>query len=503
MKIILLLITVMLLMVGAEARYSPGLEIAENENITLDGGQIINFQTTGIYNIQTFGADGSDSTGDGQEIQDAINYTNSAGGGYLFAPPGTYLIDFRSYDANDVVPGNMLRTKSNVHLIGVPGKTIFKVADGMRNSTHSCCILYDFNASRCVENWSIEGITFDGNIAHNDVQTGWTSTYDCIGANNAANYIIRNCVFQNMIGRWAIFNNVGTGTNYVKNNRVIGRWGNLSVVPDWTAIYLSGDDIFADQNLIAPDDEPCNSSTGIELHPTKTGTASGNIIRNTSCGIFLSSDNGNGIRGWIENNRLEISETGIATWNFGGNVIDLVDIEHNTISYIAKLAWVGHGIDISHTHGANNGHTDNAYIHGNDIISIDGSPVWGITSQDCINVTVSGNTVIGPNKGGIVLLNNAALSSKYFTVDHNILKNCGQLPYGLGASIWATLQYNLTQIRIVGNDIQGGAAYAAYVFSDNTPTVDVTIKGNVATGTTGCTAGIVGTKVIQTNGTVF
>lgn len=41
MKIILLLMAVMLLMTGADARYSPGLEMVEDGNITFNGGQLI------------------------------------------------------------------------------------------------------------------------------------------------------------------------------------------------------------------------------------------------------------------------------------------------------------------------------------------------------------------------------------------------------------------------------------------------------------------------------
>lgn len=64
MKIILLLMAVMLLMTGADARYSPGLEIAEGENITLDGGEIKNFQADGIVNVKAYGAVGDGSTDD-------------------------------------------------------------------------------------------------------------------------------------------------------------------------------------------------------------------------------------------------------------------------------------------------------------------------------------------------------------------------------------------------------------------------------------------------------
>lgn len=51
MRIILLLMAVMLLMTGADARYSPGLEIAEGENITLHDGSVTNLSVSGGYII--------------------------------------------------------------------------------------------------------------------------------------------------------------------------------------------------------------------------------------------------------------------------------------------------------------------------------------------------------------------------------------------------------------------------------------------------------------------
>lgn len=86
MKIILLLVAIMLLVAGgAEARYSPGLEIATGESITLAEGHIKNASTDEYQNIETFGAIGDNST----DCTDAIEAAMAAGGKILI-PPGTF-----------------------------------------------------------------------------------------------------------------------------------------------------------------------------------------------------------------------------------------------------------------------------------------------------------------------------------------------------------------------------------------------------------------------------
>jgi len=86
---ILLIALVLLFFGGAEAKYSPGLEIAEDGNITLDGGEIKNFQADGIVNVKAYGAVGDGSTDDTSAIS-AAQTAAEASSRKIYLPAGDY-----------------------------------------------------------------------------------------------------------------------------------------------------------------------------------------------------------------------------------------------------------------------------------------------------------------------------------------------------------------------------------------------------------------------------
>lgn len=150
MKIILLLITVMLLMVGADARYSPGLEIAEGENITLDGGYIVNAKTEGMLPFVTVGqGTGNNYVTDGSSDEDQINAAIESGAGLIFLTSPTYTCD-----------GSINTTNHNVV---IAGRSMF--------STH-----IDSTASTAITMWNVgtdnacglQSLTVHGNGIGND-----------------------------------------------------------------------------------------------------------------------------------------------------------------------------------------------------------------------------------------------------------------------------------------------------------------------------------------------
>lgn len=122
-----------------------------NEGKLLDKGSI-------VYSVKAYGATGDGSTDDTTTIQAAIDAANTAGGGTVFFPEGTYI-------------STLLTMYSNVHLVGVgPTGTTVK----LKNSTNTALIQGDDfetlsagNTTGGIADWSIQSMTLDGNKANN------------------------------------------------------------------------------------------------------------------------------------------------------------------------------------------------------------------------------------------------------------------------------------------------------------------------------------------------
>lgn len=116
-----------------------------------------------IYNVKGYGAAGDGTTSDTTTIQAAIDAANSAGGGVVFFPEGTYIT-------------GTLTLYSKVHLVGSgPTATTLKLA----NSTNAALIQgYDFTALSAgdttggIADWAIRDMTLDVNKANNST-TGY------------------------------------------------------------------------------------------------------------------------------------------------------------------------------------------------------------------------------------------------------------------------------------------------------------------------------------------
>lgn len=115
-------------------------------------------QTTGIFNVHNYGAIGDGSTDDTSPIQAAIDAANAVSGGIVYFPQGTYI-------------STLLTLYSNIHLLGDGiGTTTIK----LKNSTNTALIQgYNFasltggDTTGGIEDFSIQAMTLDGNIANN------------------------------------------------------------------------------------------------------------------------------------------------------------------------------------------------------------------------------------------------------------------------------------------------------------------------------------------------
>lgn len=270
MKIILLLVAIMLLVAGgAEARYSPGLEIAEGGDIMLDGGHIIDFSSTDFINIKEFGAVGDNTTDDTDAIQAAID---STGGGpaTVYFPNGTY--NFTT-----------LTLHSGVVLIGSGWSGWYAIDEGSllvhKSNTTSAAIVWD----------NTGGAEGDSYLAIRDLGIigDMVSTGHGIYIKSGYNYYIENCMISGFVGANIYMDTCGTG--YVQNNRIYYAKNNSSWAVGGAGMYaLNCGDFHFDGNDIGNAADDMDKCHGIYL-PGSSGQLTRNKIFQSKWGIYTGS----------------------------------------------------------------------------------------------------------------------------------------------------------------------------------------------------------------------
>lgn len=153
-----------------------------------------------VIDIRSRGA-GSGGSNDATIIQAAIDELSAAGGGTIYFPTGTYLVQ------------TQLQPKSNVHYKGEGKNSLLKV-----NATPGPS--YIFNATVAIDNVVWDGIGFDGSLNYPADSTVYKQTY--ANKNNgirtagvaATNVTIRNCYFS-QLSQGSIDFNSSSGTENV------------------------------------------------------------------------------------------------------------------------------------------------------------------------------------------------------------------------------------------------------------------------------------------------
>jgi parallel beta-helix repeat protein len=135
-----------------------------------------------VANVLDYGA-GKGAADDGPFIQNAIDAVNTAGGGTVYFPAGTYNIQ------------TQLTPRSNVSYKGEAGKSILKI-----NSTPGPTYTFS-RTSLDISNVTWDGLTFDGSLNYPANSQVYKQTYANmnsgirIGGVKATNITIKNCQF--------------------------------------------------------------------------------------------------------------------------------------------------------------------------------------------------------------------------------------------------------------------------------------------------------------------
>ncbi len=133
-----------------------------------------------IINVRDYGVKGDGGSGDQAKISEAYEYLNSIGGGTLYLPDGTYLIDTVNY-VKEAETGPSLNEQyafpiySNITVLGQSREnTIFKMADGiiykdLNQANLGCALFADAHKGLHVKNFRLERFKVDMNGINNPV----------------------------------------------------------------------------------------------------------------------------------------------------------------------------------------------------------------------------------------------------------------------------------------------------------------------------------------------
>ena len=135
-----------------------------------------------IINVRDYGVKGDGSSGDQAKISEAYEYLNTIGGGTLYFPNGTYLIDTVNYVDENPTSGYVglqeqyaFPIYSNITVLGQSREnTIFKMADGiiykdLNRANLGCALFADAHKGLHIENFRLERFKVDMNGINNPV----------------------------------------------------------------------------------------------------------------------------------------------------------------------------------------------------------------------------------------------------------------------------------------------------------------------------------------------
>lgn len=349
-----------------------------------------------VYNIKDYGAVGDGTTDDQVAIQDTIIAAETAGGGIVFIPQGTY-----------VVSGTPQITGSNIVVTGTGTGSKILLATAAMNGSGTTLGLWVNGGS----NVSIRNILVDGNFAnvakngnYHSSSTLWDpiiaeygaqgpKTYQYAGSgidaatylqyrapiriSNARNVLVEGCWITNSISAGILIDgsSVDSCTDImVRNCRLWLIWDNAiyfhmgvkrgsAVANHCTDTQYSGvasiycNDILTTNNVCRNNGPSASDSSGIEYCGVNRGSILGNIIDNAQfAGIELKSTEEtnitNGLGGLsARNNNLEVANnliTNCKSPNFPTNITKGIDIFGSDDTFITgnKVHNCNYGIAV-------------------------------------------------------------------------------------------------------------------------------------------------------------
>ena len=330
-----------------------------------------------VYNVKDYGAKGDSSTDDTAAIQSALNAAYTAGGGTVFLPSGTYILD----------PNPGLQVKTNVILQGAGLSSLLKLKSG---STHSDNLV----KSEGWTNVTMRDFSIDGNRTAQAGSPGaYTYTQYGIYFGGTSNSLVQNIFVKSMTGVGLHVYN-GQGVTLLSCTSTDNNYHGFEIEQD-TGCHVTACRGF--NNLLH----------GILVSPGEvngTGSKGNQVTNNTfdgngNYGIATNAANGD-VSAWLNEGNIFIGNTIRGNAFYGVNFYkqDKHVFNNNYVAgngYFGLYAFESQNNTIEHNIFIGNSQASNG---GYDEIAVEG--YTSNNSHPSNNNVISGNTIIiqGTNK---------------------------------------------------------------------------------------------------------
>jgi len=293
-------------------------------------------QKNGVYiNALKAGAHGDGKHDDAFVIQHLVDSVNSIGGGTIYFPAGTYLL-------NSVLPKStvVILLHSNVNISGAGIKTIFKLGDNLENTHLSLRIFYfqPNNKETTLNNVVYSNFVIDcngGNNSPNSKEMAKKYKGTALGSQFANNVTIDNISVQNNAGR-TTFAFANSGTQFGVKHVVIENCNIHNVAKsvrgnqyqnDHSAIYVRGDSCLIKNNKLT-NDELLTGATAIEIHCSHTDVF-GNYVENFSKALNVAAVLNDVIGINIKHNTFHNVYTCLMLWVYSNHKVSDIAVTDN------------------------------------------------------------------------------------------------------------------------------------------------------------------------------
>lgn len=433
---------------------------------------VSNVNNTGIsaksINLLDFGAAGDGVTDDAPALRAAMAALNGFGGGELYVPPGTFLLN-----SLVVYPGGPNKCFSplypNISIRGVGGQSIFKAGNNTLNSQQSS-MFFDFVSTSDVDFFKFDSLTFDHNGTNNLYPASGYYPMQAISINTTAgagDFIkfieVKNCFFLDNAGRNSITivdQDLSTSQEYIRmvniTNNMFNNFGYTvgnganSNNNDHSALYIQAQECVINNNIFSNDyfDQDSTNVAAAFDHHAVYCTFNDNVIYNTTYSIAHQNSVVSTIWNQISNN---IARTACfykwfdgAGGGKGNNVFSNNSIQWLTSSGMPNACFDFFAAEVSDPAASPQATT---IIEGNLIEQVGGQFTGLINSAIDIkrldNLTIQNNVINGAPGRGIYYRPTGRLN--YVNIQNNTIQ-----AYGIGnvAGTKVGVEFDLTAAAI-------------------------------------------------------